>query len=208
VGVIEACRNQAGLRFSAVSIGTKGKVSLMRRVFLQSLCAATVAAGMLSGCTSAKTKPTPENFKAGLSKYLAGKKLDCLFTAEQKFPYVSGDAAEQKRLNVMVDEQLLTVKFGQQVGRYDTTTYGARLAPRFCFGERTVTSIDGNTPLKVVDGFNQTTVSYHYSMADVPTWAKSDAMKKAFPAMAQATSGSASAQVAMAQTAVGWQVPE
>jgi hypothetical protein len=45
-------------------------------------------------------------------------------------------------------------------------------------------------------------------MENVPVWAKSDDLKKSFPEMAKATSGNASATIAMAQTAVGWQVPE
>src|SRR6185437_7449488 len=123
--------------------------------------------------------------KAGLSKYLAGKRLDCLFPPEQRFPYVSSSAAEEKKLDVLVKEQLLTVKREQQIGRYEETPYGASQAPRFCYGERQVISVDSWTPLKPVDGFNQTTVTYHFSMANVPVWAKSEDMKKAFPEMAQ-----------------------
>jgi hypothetical protein len=43
---------------------------------------------------------------------------------------------------------------------------------------------------------------------DVPVWAKSADVQAAFPDMALSTSGNASAKSVLAQTPVGWQVPD
>jgi hypothetical protein len=115
-----------------------------------------------------------------------------------------------KQLNALVDEQLLTV--GEErdlhVSRYTTTDAGARVAPRFCYGHRVVSSIDSSTPPAPANGFPETQVTYHYTMQDVPVWAKSDAMRAAFPAMALNTSGTASDKATLAGTVAGWQVPD
>ncbi len=176
--------------------------------FFLSFAAAALLLAAFTGCNS-KTAPTSANFQAGLDKYFAESQRDCLLPNQNRFPYETSDQHERKQLEVMVKAQLLSVKYEDPVARYETTGYGNKFAPHFCFGYRQTVSIDSNTPLvKGPDGFNQSTVSYHYTMRDVPTWAKSDDMKKAFPALAAATGGNATAQATMEQTAVGWQVPE
>ena len=80
------------------------------------------------------------------------------------------------------------------VKRYELTTYGQRVPPRFCYGHRVVTSIDSFTPPAAVDGMQPTQVNYHYKMMDIPGWADSDQMRKAFPAFAKATSADAQGQ--------------
>ena len=67
------------------------------------------------------------------------------------------------------------------VKRYELTTYGKRVPPRFCYGHRVVTSIDGFTPPAVVNGQQTTQVSYHYKMMDVPGWADSDSDAQGLP---------------------------
>jgi hypothetical protein len=49
---------------------------------------------------------------------------------------------------------------------------------------------------------------YHYTMENVPVWAKSDAMRAAFPTMALNTSGTAADKATLAGTMAGWQVPD
>jgi hypothetical protein len=71
-----------------------------------------------------------------------------------------------------------------------------------------VTSIDSFTPPAAVDGQQTTQVSYHYKMRDVPGWADSDAMRKAFPALAKATAPDAQGQTTVVLTMNGWRVPE
>jgi hypothetical protein len=115
-----------------------------------------------------------------------------------------------KQLDALAAEQLLSVEQERQlhVSRYTTTDAGARVAPRFCYGHRIVSSIDSFTPPAQANGFPETQVTYHYTLQDVPVWAKSDAMRAAFPAMALATSGNASDKATLAGTMAGWQVPD
>jgi hypothetical protein len=71
-----------------------------------------------------------------------------------------------------------------------------------------VTTIDGFTPPAPVDGVPTSQVSYHYKMMDVPGWADSDQIRKAFPEFAKATSGDAQDQSKLVLTQYGWRYPE
>ena len=94
------------------------------------------------------------------------------------------------------------------VKRYELTTFGKRVPPRFCYGHRVVTSIDSFTPPAPVDGQQTTQVSYHYKMRDIPGWADSDSMRKAFPVLAKTTAPDAQDTKGVVLTMNGWRVPE
>lgn len=160
-----------------------------------------------SGCNS-KVKPTPENFTAALNAWF-GEHPDCLLS-NLRLPYETSDPAETKQLNSLVKAQLLEVHVESSihVSRFTVSPTGTRYAPRFCYGHRTVTSIDSFTPPTPVNGFPQTQVTYHYTMQDVPIWAKTPEVMAAYPKLANALSGQASDHSALAQTMAGWQVPE
>jgi hypothetical protein len=160
-----------------------------------------------TGCTS-KSSATPENFTIGLNKYF-GEHPDCLL-ANVRFPFETSDRKQTAQMDSLVKAHLLdrTQEASIHVSRYLPSDTGARFAPRFCYGHREVTSIDSSTPPAVVDGFKQTDVTFHYVMKEVPVWAKTSDILAAFPEMALATSGNASGKAKLAQTAVGWQVPD
>ena len=63
-------------------------------------------------------------------------------------------------------------------------------------------------PAKGANGFNESKVTYNYSHEDIPVWAKSSGVMAAYPDEAKAVSGNSSATITMAQTGVGWQVPD
>jgi hypothetical protein len=172
------------------------------------LLAAALLLLPLAACDST-SKATPENFIVGLNAHFADHP-DCLFADPPHFPYETSDPAMTKQLNALADEQLLTMAEERaiHVSRYTTTDAGARVAPRFCYGHRVVTSIDSFTPPAPANGFPETQVTYHYTMQDVPVWAKSDAMRALFPALAHNTSGTASDKATLAGTMAGWQVPD
>jgi hypothetical protein len=161
-----------------------------------------------SGC-QAKSAASPENFIAGLNAHFLDHP-ECLFAEAPRFPYETSDPADTKRMNALVASQLLTVQeeLTIHVRRYTPTVAGARAAPRFCYGHRLISSIDSFTPPVQANGFPETQVAYHYTMVDLPVWAKSDAMRAAFPAMAQASSGTATDNATLAGTMAGWQVPD
>jgi hypothetical protein len=178
--------------------------------------ASIIFAGILllaTGCSS-KTKPTDQNFTAGLNAYYANHN-DCLFPSALRFPYeVSpGPSAKQdkQRMDAMMKAGLLkepTEDKSIHVEVYDLTAAGERAAGNFCYGHREITSIDNFTPpTKAANGMLQSQVVYHYKMMDVPVWAKTDDMLKAFPEMAKALAGDATGQNTLANAGVGWQVP-
>jgi len=163
---------------------------------------------VMAGCHS-KSAATPENFIVGLNAHFIDHP-ECLFPVAPRFPYETSDPVETKQMNALAAERLLTVNEEPaiHVSRYTPTDAGARVAPRFCYGNRMVTSIDSFTPPAQANGFPETQVVYHYTMEDVPVWAKSDAMRAVFPAMALATSGTATDKATLAGTVAGWQVPD
>ncbi len=163
---------------------------------------------ILTGCNP-KAKPTPANFTQALNAHFIDRS-ECLFV-DTRFPYATSDPVKTKQMNTLVKSLLLDVSFEYAVhtSRYTPTTTGARYAPRFCYGHRTVTSIDTFTPpAKGASGFPETNITYHYKMEDVPVWAKSPDVQAAFPEMTAKTSGEATDKATLAQTLAGWQVPD
>jgi hypothetical protein len=178
-----------------------------RNNFITAISAALLALP-LTACNSA-SKPTPQNFIAGLNAHFADHP-DCLFPDAPTFPLETTDPARTKQLNALVDAKLLDVAVERDIhaSRYTPTPMGARLAPRFCYGHRNITAIDSFTPPAPANGFPETQAIYHYTVQDVPVWAKSEAMRAAFPDMALKTSGNASDKATLAGTIAGWQVPD
>ncbi|HEY4380633.1 MAG TPA: hypothetical protein VGN01_09835 [Acidobacteriaceae bacterium] len=172
------------------------------------LLAAALLLLPLIACDS-KSKPTTENFVAGLNAHFADHP-DCLFPTPPSFPYETTDPVMTKQMNTLVAAQLLKVSVERDIhaSRYTTTDAGARVAPRFCYGHRNITSIDSFTPPAPANGFPETQVLYHYTMQDVPVWAKSTDVVAAFPDMAHKTSGAATDKATLAGTIAGWSVPD
>lgn len=170
----------------------------------------TCAALMMGGCSSSLT-PTNAKLEKGLNDYLLTHN-ECLFPTGRSFPYevVPGPDAksDKKQMDAMRDAGLLKEEddFETHVPRYTLTTFGQRYAPRFCYGHKVVSSVDGFTPPVTQGTVMQTTASYHATMMDVPVWVKTDAMKAAFPKMAADIAGPQPAQIAMGTAGVGWQV--
>jgi hypothetical protein len=162
----------------------------------------------LTACNPA-SKATPKNFIAGLDAHFADHP-ECLFPDAPAFPLETTEPTKTKQMNALVDAKLLDVAVERDIraSRYTATEMGARFAPRFCYGHRNVTTIDSFSPPAPANGFPETQVTYHYTMQDVPVWAKSDAMRAAFPDMALKTSGNASDKATLAGTMAGWQVPD
>jgi hypothetical protein len=160
-------------------------------------------------------KPTNAKLEKAINGYYE-EHNECLFPGGRKFPYEVSpgtDAKEEKtQMDAMMDADLVKREEAPalHVERYTLTAMGERVAAaHFCYGHRVVKSVDSFTPaVKQSNGFVQTNVSYHYTMLDVPVWAKTDSMKSAFPKMAKSISDNASDQITLATVGAGWQVPE
>jgi hypothetical protein len=179
----------------------------------QSIYGTALALGLaLAGCNDFKAA-TPKNIMPALNAYYSNHD-DCLFPSSLRFPYEAGTTGAEKDPNMKGLDALETAGLLKSledrdihVKRYELTTFGKRVPPRFCYGHRVVTSIDSITPTAAVDGMSANQVSYHYKMMDVPGWADSDQMRKTFPAFAKATSPDAQGRTTVVLTQVGWRVP-
>ena len=164
---------------------------------------------MAGGCHLAPPA-SPNNFKKGLTKYLADHP-DCLYKQALRFPYETSSKAEIAQLDTLVNAKLLErgTEPAIHIDRYTVSDYGQKAAPRFCYGYREVTGVESFTaPAKGNDGFPESQVTYRYTLRDVPVWAKDADVLRAFPDAARELSAPAPATVTMAQTGAGWQVPE
>ncbi len=162
-----------------------------------------------SGCNNTgKAAATPANYTLAINSHYLDHP-DCLFS-DTRFPFETSDPAKTKQLDTLVKSLLLekSVESSIHVSRYTVAPAGTRYAPRFCYGHREVTSIDSSTPIAVNDGFKETTVTYSYTMKEVPVWAMSHEVQAAFPEMARATTSQVTAKATLAQTPVGWQIPD
>jgi hypothetical protein len=120
----------------------------------------------------------------------------------------NGAKADKKQMDALKTAGLLTEldDFETHVARYTLTTAGQRYAPRFCYGHKVVSSVDGFTQPVHQGNVLQTTVNYHATTTEVPVWVRTDAMEAAFPKMAADISGPQPGQMVMATAGVGWQV--
>ena len=168
-----------------------------------------VASLALIGCNdTGKAAATPANFTIGINNHYLDHP-ECLFT-DTRFPFETGDAEKTKQMDTLVKNLLLekSVETSIHVSRYTVAPAGTRYAPRFCYGHREVTGIKSFTPVEVTNGFKETKVTYTYTMKEVPVWAESHDVQAAFPAMARATTSQATDTITLAQSPVGWQVPD
>lgn len=168
---------------------------------------------LLTASCSSKTAPTAENFMAGLNAYYASHN-DCLFPSTLRFPYeVSpgpGAKQDKQRMDALMNAGLMkhSEEKSIHVDVYQLTPAGERAGGRFCYGHREITSVDSFTPpMKAANGMLESRVTYHYKMMEVPVWARTDEMLKAFPELAKALSGEPTGETNMANAGVGWQVP-
>ena len=164
--------------------------------------------GPTTGCNSGKSAPTPTNFTQAINTHFLDHP-DCLFS-DIRFPFETGDPAKTKQMDSLAKALLLDKSYeaGVHVSRYTVTPTGTRFAPHFCYGHREVTSIESSTPLTVNNGFKETTVTYSYTMKEVPVWALSPDVQTAYPDMSRAINSQVTAKATLAQTPVGWQIPD
>jgi len=177
--------------------------------------AACVLLLLAAGCQS-KTAATKENFTAALNTYYASHD-DCLFPGGLRFPYevsskggTTDGPVTAKQLDALTAAGMLEKSDDKElhVNRYTLSVAGARATARFCYGHRVLTSIDSSTEPVKVNGFPETQVEYHYTLMDVPMWAKAESIQSVFPELGKAVKGEGQGKARLSQTMAGWQVPE
>ena len=136
----------------------------------------------LGGCHFAPPA-NAKNFQKGIEHYLA-EHPDCLYKQALRFPYETSSKPEMAQLDTLVNAKLLEsgTEPAIHITRYSVSTYGSKSAPRFCYGYREVTGVESFTvPAKGSDGFVESQVTYHYTLRDVPVWAKDADVERLFP---------------------------
>jgi hypothetical protein len=169
-----------------------------------------IAAG---GCSNSANQPTDKNFLQALNTYYQDRN-ECLFPQGREFPYEVAPGTQAKQGKQQMDSLMDAGMFTRledrdlHVDSYSLTTIGKRYAPRFCYGHRVIAGIVSFTPPGPRDGFTETTVTYHYTMEDVPVWARTDKIEAAFPQLGKSLSDGATDTQTLATAGAGWQVPQ
>ena len=174
-----------------------------------------------SGCK--KTADNSVNYRSAINAYYASRPA-CLFADPVKLPAQQRtkdnpatapyDAlVDQGMLARTTDEKKKLLVFSEQVTNYDLSDKGraawtaSQTQPgygNFCYGTRTVSSIDSATPASDQPGAT-TTVSYHAGISGAPGWATAAETQTAFPQVATDVASGIGTAV-LQNTTNGWVV--
>jgi hypothetical protein len=191
----------------------------LKSVIAVSSAVALTAGMMITGCK--KTTDNTINYKSALNTYYAANP-SCMWSQPQKFPVQTGTSdASTAPYDALVDQGLLTrsttekkiIIISKQMTNYDLSDKGRSAWTadttqpgygNFCYGTRSVSSIDSSSPTTSEPGAT-TTVSYHYGISNAPTWASAAETQNAFPRIAGNLAGG-TATATLVDTSNGWQV--
>jgi hypothetical protein len=186
--------------------------------------AAVCGAALLitAGCN--KKADNSINYKSAINSYYSAHPA-CLFSQPVQFPAqkTTSDQSATTPYDALVDQGLLVrttaekkvfIVASKQVTNYDLSSNGRSAWTadttqpgfgNFCYGHRSVSTIDSSTPTTSDVGAT-TQVNYHYTVSDAPSWASAAETKTAFPNVATDLAGPQAAAVTLTNTSSGWQV--
>lgn len=184
------------------------------------LCGATL---LFAGCN--KQDNSNANYQSALNDYFKAHP-SCLWQETKKFPVqaATADDAKTEGFDALTDAGLLArttaekkvfIIASKQVNNYDLSPQGRAVWTadttqpgfgNFCYGYRTVDTIDSATAGVNGSGVKTAVVNYHYSFANVPDWAKNQEVQTAFPSVASALAKSQAAQDSLVMNGTMWQV--
>lgn len=196
------------------------KVHLLYSLRAAAVCGVALLA--TAGCN--KKADNSINYKSAINTYYAAHTA-CLFSEPKQFPTqkTTSDTSSTAPYDALVDQGLLVrttaekkvfIVASKQVTNYDLSSNGRSAWTadttqpgfgNFCYGHRSVSTIDSSTPTTSDVGAT-TQVNYHYSFSDAPSWASAAETKTAFPNVAADLSGPQAATATLTNTANGWQV--
>ena len=176
----------------------------------------------LAGCK--KTADNTMNYKSAINSYYAASPA-CLCANPVKFPVQAdtSDTTKTSGYDALVDQGLLMrttaekkvfIIASKQVTNYDLSDKGrsAWTADQqqpgfgnFCYGTRTVQSIDAATPTTDQPGA-VTTVNYHVGLSSPPAWASAAETQNAFPQVKTDLTAPVAATATLTNTTGGWSV--
>jgi hypothetical protein len=170
-----------------------------------------------------KTDNSDMNYKAAINDHFKATPA-CIWAQAKKLPAqaATSDDAKTEGYDALTQAGLLVrttaekkvfIVTSKQVNNYDLSDSGkASWTPdpsqpgygNFCYGTREVTSIDNSTVGANASGAKTAAVSYHYKIANVPSWTNSPEMKTAFPSIDTALNGPSSAQATLVMNGDHW----
>jgi hypothetical protein len=178
-----------------------------------------VAILLVAGCK--KTADNTSNYKAAINAWYSQHPA-CLWSTPQKFPtqVAASNNDQTAPYAALVDQGLLTrttsekkiIIISKQEVNYDLSDKGRSAWTadpnqpgygNFCYGSRSVSSIDSATPNNGQPGAT-TVVNYHYTFSSAPDWAKASETQNAFPNVQADLSGNGTASATLADTSNGW----
>ena len=186
--------------------------------------AAVCGAVMLMATGCSKKADNTINYKNAINTYYSAHPV-CLWDEAKKFPLQAetSDASKTSDYDALVDQGLLTrttvekkklVVMTKQANNYDLSDKGRSAWTadtqqpgfgNFCYGKRTVDSIDSATPTNDQPGAT-TQIAYHSSISGAPDWAKAAETQTAFPELHSALATPVSGQATLTNTSNGWTV--
>ena len=178
---------------------------------------------LVAGCNP--KDDSKANYQSAINDYYKAHSA-CLWQETKKLPVqaATSDDAKTQGFDALTDAGVLTrttaekkvfIVASKQVNNYDLSEQGrSSWTPdtaqpgygNFCYGHRAVDAIDSFTAGVNSSGLKTATVNYHYSMADVPAWAKSEEIKTAFPSVAAALARSLPGQDSLVMNGTSWQL--
>ncbi len=187
--------------------------------------ALVVAATTLTIAGCKKTADNTLNYKSAINTYYASSPA-CLWSSPVKFPVQAdtSDTIKTSGYDALVDQGLLArttaekkvfIIASKQVTNYDLSDKGraAWTADQqqpgygnFCYGSRTVQSLDASTPNDGTPG-STTTVNYHVGVTGAPAWATAAETQNAFPSVKDDLTPVA-ATATLTDTTNGWSVTQ
>ena len=176
---------------------------------------------MTTACNNGNNNDT--NYKAAINDHFKAVPA-CIWSQPKKFPVqaATSDDAKTEGYDALTQEGLLTrttaekkvIIISKQVNNYDLSDKGrTSWTPdssqpgygNFCYGNREVTSIDNSTLGTNGAGAKTVDVTYHYKLANVPSWATSQEMSTAYPSMASALGSNPSDRATLVMTGEHWE---
>ena len=179
----------------------------------------------LAGVGCKKTADNSVNYRSAINTYYAARPA-CLWGQPMKFPVQAdtSDTTKTAPYDALVDQGLLVrttaekkelLILSKQVTNYDLSDKGrSAWTPdvrqpgfgNFCYGVRTVSSIDSTTPAEGQVGAT-TTVNYHVGISNAPGWATAAETQNAFPQV-RTDLGVEPGVATLTDTANGWVVTQ
>jgi hypothetical protein len=183
---------------------------------------ALLAGALLLAAGCKKTTDNSINYKSAINAWYSAHPA-CLWSQSQKFPtqVAASNNDQTAPYAALVDQGLLTrttsekkiIIVSKQEVNYDLSDQGRSAWTadpnqpgygNFCYGHRSVSTIQSSTPNNGQPG-DTTTVTYQYTFSSAPGWAQAAETQNAFPQVRADLSGG-TATTTLTDTSNGWQV--